>query len=100
MRVGGQGIRLLRHFADLLEYEPISTGNRLRIGFSTCWFRSPKRSSHLGGMLQSTTAGSSEDHDLSLLSTEHESRVLPKDPAAFRSRFVRLGTTTIYMLEP
>ncbi len=34
MRVGGQGIRLLRHFADLLEYEPTSTGNRLLIGFS------------------------------------------------------------------
>jgi len=34
-RVGGQGIRLLRRFADALEYEPMPTGNRLSIGFST-----------------------------------------------------------------
>jgi serine/threonine-protein kinase RsbW len=33
-RVGGQGIRFLRHFADDLEYEPTPTGNRLSIGFS------------------------------------------------------------------
>ncbi len=33
-RVGGQGIRLMRQFANALEYEPTSTGNRLRIGFS------------------------------------------------------------------
>jgi serine/threonine-protein kinase RsbW len=33
-RVGGQGIRFLRHFADALEYEPTPTGNRLSIGFS------------------------------------------------------------------
>lgn len=33
-RVGGQGIRLMRQFADALEYEPTPTGNRLRIGFS------------------------------------------------------------------
>ena len=33
-RVGGQGIRLLRQFADELEYEPLATGNRLRMGFS------------------------------------------------------------------
>ena len=33
--IGGQGIRLLRQFADALEYQPTSTGNRLSIGFST-----------------------------------------------------------------
>ena len=32
--VGGHGIRLLREFADTLEYETTPTGNRLRIGFS------------------------------------------------------------------
>jgi serine/threonine-protein kinase RsbW len=35
IRIGGQGIRLLRRFADTLEYEPTSRGNRLSIGFST-----------------------------------------------------------------
>jgi len=34
-QLGGQGIRLLRGFADTLEYEPRASGNRLRIGFST-----------------------------------------------------------------
>jgi serine/threonine-protein kinase RsbW len=34
VRVGGQGIRLLRQFADALDYEPTPTGNRLSIGFS------------------------------------------------------------------
>src|ERR1700729_2773350 len=29
-RIGGHGIRLLRGFADMLEYQPTSTGNRLR----------------------------------------------------------------------
>jgi serine/threonine-protein kinase RsbW len=33
IQVGGQGIRLLRRFADALEYQATSTGNRLRIGF-------------------------------------------------------------------
>ncbi|HEX4642084.1 MAG TPA: ATP-binding protein [Candidatus Acidoferrales bacterium] len=33
-RVGGQGIRFLRRFADLLEYEATPAGNRLRIGFT------------------------------------------------------------------
>ena len=33
-RIGGHGIRLLRGFADMLEYQPTSTGNRLRIAFS------------------------------------------------------------------
>jgi len=32
--VGGQGIRLLRQFADSVEYEPTPGGNRLRLGFS------------------------------------------------------------------
>jgi serine/threonine-protein kinase RsbW len=31
--LGGQGIRLLRGFAETLEYEPKLGGNRLRIGF-------------------------------------------------------------------
>lgn len=35
IRIGGQGVRLLRRIADTLEYEPTPTGNRLRIGFST-----------------------------------------------------------------
>jgi serine/threonine-protein kinase RsbW len=34
IRVGGQGVRLLRRFADTLEYEPTPNGNRLRMGFS------------------------------------------------------------------
>ena len=32
-RVGGQGIRFLRRFADLLEYEAMPAGNRMRMGF-------------------------------------------------------------------
>jgi anti-sigma regulatory factor (Ser/Thr protein kinase) len=32
--IGGQGLRLLRHFADTLQYEPKPVGNRLTIGFS------------------------------------------------------------------
>ena len=31
---GGQGIRLLRQFADALEYQSTPTGNRLNIGFT------------------------------------------------------------------
>ena len=34
IRVGGQGIRLLRRFADALEYQSTPTGNRLSIGFT------------------------------------------------------------------
>jgi hypothetical protein len=34
MRVGDQGIRFLRELADVLEYEDMPAGNRLRIGFS------------------------------------------------------------------
>ena len=33
-QIGGQGIRLLRRFADALEYQETPTGNRLSIGFS------------------------------------------------------------------
>jgi anti-sigma regulatory factor (Ser/Thr protein kinase) len=33
-RIGGHGIRLIRGFADTLEYESTPTGNRLHIGFS------------------------------------------------------------------
>ena len=32
--VGGQGVRLLRRFADVLEYQATPTGNRLSIGFT------------------------------------------------------------------
>lgn len=31
--VGGRGLRLLKHFADTLKYEPTPTGNRLSISF-------------------------------------------------------------------
>jgi anti-sigma regulatory factor (Ser/Thr protein kinase) len=34
IRVGGQGIRLLRRFANALEYQSMPTGNRLSIGFT------------------------------------------------------------------
>jgi serine/threonine-protein kinase RsbW len=34
IQIGGQGIRLLRRFADSLEYQATPTGNRLSIGFS------------------------------------------------------------------
>ncbi len=43
IRVGGQGIRLLRQFADSIEYEPTPSGNRLRIGFSAS---GPARTNH------------------------------------------------------
>lgn len=43
VRVGGQGIRLLRQFADALEYEPTARGNRLSIGFSTEGSATPKQ---------------------------------------------------------
>jgi len=43
IRVGGQGIRLLRRFADTLEYEPTPTGNRLRIGFSAAGSAVPSK---------------------------------------------------------
>jgi serine/threonine-protein kinase RsbW len=42
IRIGGQGLRLLRRFADTLEYEETPSGNRLRIGFSTI----PSSASH------------------------------------------------------
>ena len=32
-RIGGNGIRLLRQFADTLEYQSTPTGNRLTMGF-------------------------------------------------------------------
>jgi len=41
VRVGGQGIRFLRHFSDTLEYERLAGGNRLRIGFSSGGGSSP-----------------------------------------------------------
>ena len=33
IRIGGQGLRLLRGFAHTLEYEQTAKGNRLRIEF-------------------------------------------------------------------
>ena len=42
-RVGGQGIRFLRQFADALEYEQLPNGNRLRIGFSTAGSTNPQK---------------------------------------------------------
>jgi serine/threonine-protein kinase RsbW len=33
-RVGGQGIRLIRRFAETLEYQAMPRGNRLSMGFS------------------------------------------------------------------
>jgi len=33
-RIGGHGIRLVRHFAGSLEYQQIPGGNRLSLGFS------------------------------------------------------------------
>jgi serine/threonine-protein kinase RsbW len=33
-QIGGQGIRLLRRFADRLEYQATPTGNRLSLGFT------------------------------------------------------------------
>lgn len=35
IEVGSQGLRLLRAFADAVEYEPKANGNRLRISFSS-----------------------------------------------------------------
>jgi anti-sigma regulatory factor (Ser/Thr protein kinase) len=35
IQVGGQGIHLVRQFAQSLEYEPTPTGNRLRLGFAS-----------------------------------------------------------------
>jgi anti-sigma regulatory factor (Ser/Thr protein kinase) len=35
LQIGGQGIRLLRRFADSLEYQATPTGNRLSMGFSS-----------------------------------------------------------------
>jgi anti-sigma regulatory factor (Ser/Thr protein kinase) len=40
-QIGGQGIRLLRGFSDMLEYEAKPGGNRLRIGFSNPAVTSP-----------------------------------------------------------
>jgi serine/threonine-protein kinase RsbW len=39
-RIGGQGIRFLRNFADGLEYEPTPTGNRLTMTFLAARTRS------------------------------------------------------------
>jgi len=41
IRVGGQGIRLLRQFANGLEYEPMPAGNRLTLTFSVAGRGSP-----------------------------------------------------------
>jgi serine/threonine-protein kinase RsbW len=34
IQIGGQGIRLMRRFANVLTYEPTPTGNRLSMSFS------------------------------------------------------------------
>jgi serine/threonine-protein kinase RsbW len=34
-RIGGQGIRLVRQFANAVDYESTSSGNRLRLGFTS-----------------------------------------------------------------
>src|SRR5579864_4095298 len=34
LAIGGQGVRLLRRFADALEYQATPSGNRLSIGFT------------------------------------------------------------------
>jgi len=41
-RIGGQGIRLLRRFADSLEYHPTTSGNRLSIGFASVGYAARK----------------------------------------------------------
>jgi anti-sigma regulatory factor (Ser/Thr protein kinase) len=48
IRVGGQGIRLLRRFTDALEYEPVPGGNRLRMGFSSVGSEVRERSTGAG----------------------------------------------------
>jgi len=40
-QIGGQGIRLLRGFADTIEYEARPGGNRLQIGFSNPTIAAP-----------------------------------------------------------
>jgi serine/threonine-protein kinase RsbW len=42
IRVGGQGIRLLRQFANGLRYEPMPAGNRLILTFSPAERGSPR----------------------------------------------------------
>jgi anti-sigma regulatory factor (Ser/Thr protein kinase) len=41
--IGGQGLRLLRRFADALDYQATPTGNRLTIGFSAAGSAVAKR---------------------------------------------------------
>jgi hypothetical protein len=43
MRVGGQGIRFIREFADALEYEQLPVGNRFKMFFSSEAFPSEPR---------------------------------------------------------
>jgi serine/threonine-protein kinase RsbW len=41
--IGGQGLRLLRRFADAIEYRATPTGNRLSISFNTAGSELPMR---------------------------------------------------------
>jgi serine/threonine-protein kinase RsbW len=43
VRLGGHGIRLLRHFSQALKYEPTPTGNRLRMDFSAAGSEAQKK---------------------------------------------------------
>jgi serine/threonine-protein kinase RsbW len=45
MRIGGQGLRLLRQFAHTLAYEPTPVGNRMKMGFSTLSLPDPGETS-------------------------------------------------------
>lgn len=43
VRIGGHGLRLLRHFSNGLTYERTPTGNRLRIEFSSAGSEAQKK---------------------------------------------------------
>jgi serine/threonine-protein kinase RsbW len=43
VRLGGHGIRLLKHFSNGLTYEPTPTGNRLRMEFSAAGSEAQKK---------------------------------------------------------
>jgi serine/threonine-protein kinase RsbW len=43
VRLGGHGLRLLKHFSNGLKYEPTPTGNRIRIEFSVAGSEAQKK---------------------------------------------------------
>ncbi|HUK30242.1 MAG TPA: ATP-binding protein [Candidatus Acidoferrum sp.] len=43
VRLGGHGLRLLRHFSQSLKYEPTPTGNRMRMEFSAARSQAQKK---------------------------------------------------------